>query len=89
MVSHPRKLEFYYPNLISCPTLKEGLSLRVFESRLWRRIFGPKSDEVTGKWRKLYNEKRHEIYTVPNAVRVIKSKSMRWTRHVARMGKEK
>jgi hypothetical protein len=56
--------------------MREGHSLRVFESRLWTRIFGPKRDEVTGKWRKLYNEERHEFYTAPNVVRVIKSKSM-------------
>jgi hypothetical protein len=30
--------------------------LRVFENRVLRRIFGPKRDEVTGGWRKLYNE---------------------------------
>jgi hypothetical protein len=30
--------------------------LRVFESRVLRRIFGLKRDEVTGEWRKLHNE---------------------------------
>jgi hypothetical protein len=25
-----------------------------------RRIFGPKSDEVIGEWRKLYNEELHK-----------------------------
>jgi hypothetical protein len=33
-------------------TLKEEHSLRVFESRVLRRIFEPKRDEVTGEWRK-------------------------------------
>jgi len=28
----------------------------VFQNRVMRRIFGPKRDEVTGKWRKLRNE---------------------------------
>jgi hypothetical protein len=37
-----------------------------------RRIFGPKRDEVTGKWRKLHNEERHDLYSSPNIVRVIK-----------------
>jgi hypothetical protein len=34
-------------------TLREEHSLRVFENRVLRRIFGPKRDEVTGEWRKL------------------------------------
>jgi hypothetical protein len=53
-----------------------------------RRIFGPKSDEVTGEWRKLHNEELHNLYS-PNIVRVIKSRRMRWAVHVARMGKER
>jgi hypothetical protein len=35
-------------------TLKEEYRLRVFENRVLRRIFGPKRDEVTGEWRRLY-----------------------------------
>jgi hypothetical protein len=50
------------------------------------RIFGPKRDEVTGKWRKLHNEKLNDRYSLPNLVRVIKSRRMRWAGHVARMG---
>jgi len=37
-------------------TLRKDHTLRVFENRVLRRIFGPKRDEVTGKWRKLHNE---------------------------------
>ena len=37
-------------------TLREESRLRVFENRVLRRIFGPRRDEVTGKWRKLHNE---------------------------------
>ena len=47
---------------------------------------GPKRDEVTGEWRKLHNEELNDLYTLPNIVRVIKSRRMRWTGHVARMG---
>ena len=53
------------------------------------RIFGPRRDEVTGKWRRLYNEELNDLYTSPNIVRVIKSGRMKWTGHVARMGEEK
>ena len=51
-----------------------------------RRIFGPKRDEVTGEWRKLYNEELNDLYYSPNVVGVIKSRGIRWEGHVARMG---
>jgi hypothetical protein len=50
-----------------------------------RRIFGTKRDELTGDWRKLYNEKLHNLYSSPNIIRMIKSRSMRWDGHVAFM----
>jgi hypothetical protein len=53
---------------------------------LLRRIFGPKRDEVIGEWRKLRNEELNDLYSLPNIVRGVKSKRMRWARQVARMG---
>ena len=50
-----------------------------------RRIFGPKSDEVTGEWRKPHNEEFNDLYSSPNIFRLIKSRRMRWAGHVARM----
>jgi hypothetical protein len=50
-----------------------------------RRVFGPKRDEVTGEWRKLHNEELNELYSLPNIVRVVKWRQMRWAGHVARM----
>jgi hypothetical protein len=41
---------------------------------------------LTGEWRKLHNEELNDPYSLPNIVRVVKSKRMRWTGHVARMG---
>jgi hypothetical protein len=52
-----------------------------------RRIFGPKRDEVRGEWRKLHNEELNDLYSLTNIVRVVKSRSMRWAGHVARMGR--
>jgi hypothetical protein len=67
-------------------TLKEEHSLRVFENRVLRRIFGPKRDEVKGDRRKLHNEELHKLYSSPNITRMIKSRKMRGSGHVARIG---
>jgi hypothetical protein len=68
--------------------LREEHSLKVFENRVLRRVFGPKRDEVTGEWRKLHNEDLHELYYSPYIVRVIKSR-MRWKGPVARLEEER
>ena len=65
-------------------TLREESRLRVFENRILTRIFWPKMDE-NGEWRRLHNEELHSLYRSPNIVRVIKSRRLRWTMHVARM----
>jgi len=69
-------------------TLREDRKLRVFENMVLRRIFGPRSDEVTGEWRRLHNEELNDLYSSANIVRVIKSRRIRWAGHVARMGEE-
>jgi hypothetical protein len=68
-------------------TLREERRLQVFENRVLGRVFGPKRDKVTGEWRKLHNEELRDFYSLPNIVRVVKSRRMRWAEHVARMGK--
>jgi hypothetical protein len=65
--------------------MMEERRLRVSDSRVLRRIFGPKRDEVTGEWRKLQNEKLNALYSSTNIIRGIKSRRMRWAGHVARM----
>ena len=67
-------------------TLREERKLRVFENMGLRRIFGPRRDEVTWEWRRLHSEELNDLYSSPNNLRVIKSRRMRWTGHVARMG---
>jgi hypothetical protein len=42
----------------------------VFENRVLRRIFGPKSNEVTGEWRKLHKEEFRDLYSSPCIIRM-------------------
>jgi hypothetical protein len=61
----------------------------VFENRVLRRVFGPRSDEVIREWRKLHNEELNDLHSSPNIGRLIKSKIIKWAGHVARMGRGK
>jgi len=70
--------------LYGCETW--SLKLRVFENRVLRRVFGPMRYKVTGELRKLHNEEHSNLYCLPNIVRVVKSRRMRWAGHVACMG---
>ena len=53
-----------------------------------RRIFGPRRDEITGKWRRLHNEELNDLCSSPSIVRVIKSRRI-WAGNVARIGEER
>ena len=44
---------------------------------------------MTEEWRKLHNEELNDLYSLPNIVRVVKSRRMRWAGHVTRMGKDR
>jgi hypothetical protein len=61
----------------------------VFENRVLRGIFGPKRDEVTGKWRKLHNEELRDLYSSPNIIIIIESRKMKWAANVAGIGEKK
>jgi len=67
--------------LCGCETwsliLREERRLWTFEKTVLRRVFGPKKEEVTGKWRKLHNAELNDLYSSPNIFRVIKSRRMR------------
>ena len=43
-------------------TLRDERKLRVFENMALRRILGPRRDEVTGEWRRFYNEELNDLY---------------------------
>jgi hypothetical protein len=66
-------------------SLREEHRLRVFENRVLRRIFGPKTDEMTGEWRTRHNEEFNDFYSLPSTIRIIKSRRMRWVGHVTRI----
>ena len=57
---------------------------RIFYCRfVLQQIFGTKTDEVIGEWRKLHDEELNDMYCSPNVVRVIKSRRIRWVGNVA------
>jgi hypothetical protein len=67
----------------------EERRLRVLENRALKRIFGRKKDEVIGEWRRLHNELLYALYFPPDIIRVIKTRTVRWARHVARVGEKR
>jgi hypothetical protein len=59
----------------------------VFENRVFKRIFGQKRDDVTGRWRQLHNEKLHDLYSSPSIFRMVRSRRIGWTERVEGMRK--
>jgi hypothetical protein len=93
LLSKNIKIKIYITIILSvvlygCETwsliLGEVRRLRVFENTELRRTFGPKRDEVTREWRKLHKEELNDLNSLPNIVRVAKSRRMGLTGHVAR-----
>jgi hypothetical protein len=60
--------------------------IEVSENGIMMRIFGPKREDVTGGWRRLHYEELHKLYASLNIIRVIKSRRMKSSAHVARPG---
>jgi hypothetical protein len=69
--------------------LREERRLKMFETRVLRRIFSHERGEERGEWRKLNNEEFNDMYCSQNVIRVIKSRSMRWAGHVECMGEKR
>jgi hypothetical protein len=53
----------------------------VFETKVRRKIFGPKRDEGTGEWRKLHSGELHDLHSNHYSSN---QEKMRWAGHVAR-----
>jgi hypothetical protein len=65
--------------LYECDTWYGTFRVRVFENRVLRWIFRPKTDEVSEEWRRLYNEGLYDLYSSRNSIWVIKPGRMSWT----------
>jgi hypothetical protein len=69
MEENEEKEGFHFISLV----LREGHRLRVFENRMLRRtVFGHRTKEVAGGWRRLHNEELFNLYASPNIIKVIK-----------------
>ena len=81
------KLELELELELGCKTLTvtEKYTLRVFENRVLRKVFGSIRVKVIREWSKVHNEELHDLYFPPNIIRAIKSRGMRLAGHVARV----
>jgi hypothetical protein len=64
--------------------LREGHKQTVFKNKVQQKIFGPKTDEVTGEWERL--QELYDVQSSPDIIRVFRSRRMKWAGHVACMG---
>jgi hypothetical protein len=63
--------------------------LMMFENTVLKKMEGYEMDEGIGDWRKLHKEERHELYSSPNIILVIKRWRARQNRHVTHMGEKR
>lgn len=66
----------------------DAWSITLREEHGLRKVFGPERDKITGGWRKLYNEEFRNLPSSAHVIRKIKSKRMKWMKHVAYMGEK-
>ena len=66
-------------------TFREEQRLNIFENKVLRKIFGAKTDKITGEWKKFHNAELYALCSSPNKIRNFKSRGPRWAGHVAHM----
>jgi hypothetical protein len=66
-----------------------GLKLLTLREEHRLRMFGSKRNEVAVGCRKRHNQELHNLYSSPSVIKTIKSRRMRWTGHVAQMGRKR
>jgi hypothetical protein len=70
-------------------TLMEEHRLKSLEITVLRITFGLKREEIMGDWRKLHNEELHNLHSLRDMIRMIKSRRKKRAGHVVRMGEKK
>jgi hypothetical protein len=63
----------------TCRLIYREDSVRIFENRVFKRLFGPKGEEVTARCWKWPKEKIHKVYCSPSIITVIRTRKMRLT----------
>jgi hypothetical protein len=66
--------------------MKVEQRLRVFQSRVLKKILGRRKEKIAGGWRKLHDEENHDLYSSPNNIRRIKFKRKKEAGNVACKG---
>jgi hypothetical protein len=68
--------------------LSKNTKIKIYKTnRVLSRIFRPKRDEGTGKWRNLHKQELNDLYSSPNIVWAINLRRIGWAKHVARIGR--
>jgi hypothetical protein len=70
-------------------SISQSEELRVLENRMPRRKSGPKREEVTGRYRKLYNERFRNLYSSTNIIGEIKLGRVEWAGNLVYVGEMK
>jgi hypothetical protein len=68
---------------------REENGLKLFQSRVLRRLFGAKREEMKGKWRRIHTEKLNDLYRSQDSIRELRSRLATRSEHVARIGDRK
>jgi hypothetical protein len=57
--------------------------MRILAGWPMRRRHDPEREGITGEWTEMHNGELHNLYSSPDAIRIIKIGRLRWIEHVA------